>query len=124
MPYTRSELALPLQTSGRVLGAMDVQSRQQDAFRQQDVEALQTLADQLSAAILNARLAQISTVAAERARLVSEITSELSGQLGIDEVLERAARALQRGLGSPEVMIKFNTDEGLPYTPIAESEGG
>ncbi len=124
MPDTRSELALPLQTSGRVLGAMDVQSRQQDAFRQQDVEALQTLADQLSAAILNARLAQISTVAAERARLVSEITSELSGQLGIDEVLERAARALQRGLGSPEVMIKFNTDEGLPYTPIAESEGG
>jgi HAMP domain-containing protein len=124
MPYTRSELALPLQTSGRVLGAMDVQSRQQDAFRQQDVEVLQTLADQLSAAILNARLAQISTVAAERARLVSEITSELSGQLEIDEVLERAARALQRGLGSPEVMIKFNTDESLPYTPIIESEGG
>lgn len=122
MADTRSELALPLQTSGRVLGAMDVQSRRQDAFRQQDVEALQTLADQLSAAILNARLAQISTVAAERARLVSEITSELSGPLEIDEVLERAARALQRGLGSPEVMIKFNTGDGLPYTPIGESE--
>ncbi len=122
MTDTRSELALPLQTSGRVLGVMDVQSRQQDAFRQQDVEALQTLADQLSAAILNARLAQISTVAAERARLVSEITSELSGPLEIDEVLERAARALQRGLGSPEVMIKFNTGDGLPYTPISESE--
>jgi len=53
---------------------------------------------------------------------VSEVTTELSGPLEIDEVLERAARAIQRGLGSPEVMIKFNTDEGLPYTPLTESE--
>jgi len=122
MKDTRSELAIPLQTSGRVLGALDVQSTRQEAFRQQDVEALQTLADQLSAAILNARLAQVSTTAAERARLVSEVTSELSGPLEIDEVLERAARAIQRGLGSPEVMIKFNTEDGMPYTPLAEGE--
>ena len=122
MKDTRSEFAIPLQTSGRVLGALDVQSMRPDAFRQQDVEALQTLADQLSAAILNARLAQVSAQAAERARLVSEVTTELSGPLEIDEVLERAARAIQRGLGSPEVMIKFNTDEGLPYTPLTESE--
>jgi HAMP domain-containing protein len=122
MRGSRSELAIPLQTSGRVLGALDVQSRRPDAFRQQDVEALQTLADQLSAAILNARLAQVSAVAAERARLVSEVTTELSGPLEIEEVLERAARAIQRGLGSPEVMIKFNTEEGLPYTPLSESE--
>ncbi|MEJ2010734.1 MAG: GAF domain-containing protein [Anaerolineales bacterium] len=122
MGGTRSEFAIPLQTSGRVLGALDVQSRRMNAFRQQDVEALQTLADQLSAAILNARLAQVSAVAAERARLVSEVTTELSGPLEIEEVLERAARAIQRGLGSPEVMIKFNTEEGLPYTPLTESE--
>ena len=122
MKSTRSELAIPLQTSGRVLGALDVQSRRPDAFRQQDVETLQTLADQLSAAILNARLAQVSAVAAERARLVSEVTSELSGPLEIDEVLERAARAIQRGLGNPEVMIRFNTEEGLPYTPLSENE--
>ncbi|MFN2148360.1 MAG: hypothetical protein ACK2T2_08195, partial [Anaerolineales bacterium] len=83
---------------------------------------LQTLADQLSAAILNARLAQVSAVAAERARLVSEVTTELSGPLEIEEVLERAARAIQKGLGSPEVMIKFNTEEGLPYTPLSEGE--
>ena len=111
MAGMRSELAVPLQTSGRVLGAMNVQSSKADAFRPQDVEMLQTLADQLSAAILNARLAKISAIAADRARLVSEITSELSGSLEIDEVLEKAARALQRGLGNPEVIIKVHGDE-------------
>lgn len=111
MPDTRSELAVPLQTSGRVLGAIDVQSSTRDAFRQQDIEVLQTLADQLSAAILNARLAQLSATAADRARLVSEVTRELSGPMEVDEVLERAARALQRGLGNPEVMVKIYTGQ-------------
>ncbi len=117
MADMRSELAVPLQTSGRVLGAMNVQSSNSDTFRPQDVEMLQTLADQLSAAILNARLAKISAIAADRARLVSEITSELSGSLEIEDVLEKAARALQRGLGNPEVMIKIHGEETTgPYT--------
>ncbi len=111
MKDMRSELAVPLQTGGRVLGAMNVQSSKTDAFRPQDVEMLQTLADQLSAAILNARLAKISAIAADRARLVSEVTSELSGSLEIEEVLEKAARALQRGLGNPEVIIKIHGEE-------------
>ena len=117
MADMRSELAVPLQTSGRVLGAMNVQSSNSDEFRPQDIEMLQTLADQLSAAILNARLAKISAIAADRARLVSEITSELSGSLEIEEVLEKAARALQRGLGNPEVIIKIHGEETTgPYT--------
>jgi HAMP domain-containing protein len=106
MTTTRSELAVPLQIAGRVLGAINVQSFAPDAFRPQDIEMLQTLADQLSAAIQNARLAQISVDAADRARLVSRLTAELSAPLELTEVMERAARALQRGLGNPEVMIK------------------
>ena len=119
MADMRSELAVPLQTSGRVLGAMNVQSSNSDTFRPQDVEMLQTLADQLSAAILNARLAKISASVADRARLVSEITSELSGSLEIEDVLEKAARALQRGLGNPEVIIKIHGEETTgPYTGL------
>lgn len=106
MTTTRSELAVPLQVAGRVLGAINVQSFAPDAFRSQDIELLQTLADQLSAAIQNARLTQISARAADRARLVSRVTAELSAPMELNEVMERTARALQRGLGNPEVMIK------------------
>jgi putative methionine-R-sulfoxide reductase with GAF domain/HAMP domain-containing protein len=114
LPQTRAELAVPLQISGQVLGALDVQSTEPDAFRPQDVEVLQTLADQLSAAIQNARLAQVSAVAADRARLVSQITTELSRPMDIDEVMETAARALQRALGQPEVIIEIHRPAGPP----------
>lgn len=56
LPHTRSEMALPLRSGDQVMGALDVQSTRGSAFDQQDINILQTLADQLAVAIDNARL--------------------------------------------------------------------
>jgi GAF domain-containing protein len=56
LPDTRSETALPLRVGGRVIGALDVQSTQTNAFSQEDISVLVTLADQIAIAIENARL--------------------------------------------------------------------
>ncbi len=56
LPATRSEMALPLLVSGRVIGVLDVQSAQPNAFTEEDVAVLTTLADQVAIAIENARL--------------------------------------------------------------------
>ncbi|MCS6993385.1 MAG: GAF domain-containing protein [Anaerolineales bacterium] len=56
LPETHSEMALPLSTRGKVIGVLDIQSKERGAFRQEDVESLQILADQIAIAIENARL--------------------------------------------------------------------
>jgi PAS domain S-box-containing protein len=56
LPDTRSEMALPLISRGTVIGALDVQSVEPNAFTEEDVETLQIMADQLTTAIENARL--------------------------------------------------------------------
>lgn len=56
LPGTRSEMALPLSIGGRVIGALDVQSEQSNAFTEEDIATLATLADQVAIAIENARL--------------------------------------------------------------------
>jgi GAF domain-containing protein len=57
LPETRSELALPLLRKGNeVIGVLDVQSKEPNAFTQEDVRTLSTLADQVSIVIENARL--------------------------------------------------------------------
>jgi len=56
LPETRSEMALPLVVGDRILGALDVQSTEPDAFTQEDIATLQLLADQVAVAIDNARL--------------------------------------------------------------------
>jgi GAF domain-containing protein len=53
---TRSEIALPLRSRGRVLGALNVHSVESDAFSQEDVAVLQTMADQIAVTIDNAYL--------------------------------------------------------------------
>ncbi len=56
LPETRSELALPLHSRDRVIGAMTVQSVEASAFDEAYVAILQTMADQVAVAIDNARL--------------------------------------------------------------------
>ncbi len=56
LPETRSEVGLPLVVGGQIIGALDVQSRQQSAFSDEDVSLLGALADQVAIAIENARL--------------------------------------------------------------------
>jgi GAF domain-containing protein/HAMP domain-containing protein len=56
LPETRSEMALPLRVGERVIGALDVQSTQPNAFTDEDITTLATLADQVAIAIENARL--------------------------------------------------------------------
>ena len=55
LPETHSEIALPLQVGEEIIGALDVQSIEPNAFNQEDVNILATLADQVSIAIQNAR---------------------------------------------------------------------
>jgi GAF domain-containing protein len=53
---TRSEAALPLRSRGRVFGALTVQSDQAGVFDAETITVLQTMADQVSVALDNARL--------------------------------------------------------------------
>jgi GAF domain-containing protein len=55
LPSTRSEIALPLRAGEEIIGALDVQSVEPNAFSQEDINILSTLADQVSIAIQNAR---------------------------------------------------------------------
>jgi len=55
LPNTRSEMALPLRAGTEIIGALDVQSTEPNAFSQEDISILSTLAEQVSIAIQNAK---------------------------------------------------------------------
>lgn len=65
LPLTRSEMAVPLKVGERVIGVLDVQSVEPEAFTEEDVSVLQTMADQIALAIENARLLEESRRALE-----------------------------------------------------------
>lgn len=77
LPQTRSEIALPLIASGEVLGILDVQSVEANAFTEDDIPTLQILADQLATAVQNASMLQDTQEALFAAR---KATGEISHQ--------------------------------------------
>ena len=58
LPNTRSEMALPLKVESSVIGVLDIQSNQPQAFNQDDIAILQVMSDQLATAFERTRLLQ------------------------------------------------------------------
>jgi GAF domain-containing protein len=88
LPDTRSEIALPLKSGDIILGVLDIQSTDANAFSEDQSSSLSILADQMAIAIQNA----ISHEQSQRALMEAEIASrQASGQAwrGYRETLER-----------------------------------
>ncbi len=92
LPDTHSEMALPLRTGERVIGVLDVQSAQVAAFDEGDVAVLQSMADQVTVALENARLFQQSRAALEELETTNRllVREGWQGYLGPSQACRRA----------------------------------
>jgi GAF domain-containing protein len=72
LPETRSELALPIASVNTVFGAMTIQSTQVNAFDENDVLILQSVADSLSISLENAASFQRNQKALEDIRILNK----------------------------------------------------
>ncbi|MGO9308441.1 MAG: GAF domain-containing protein [Spirochaetia bacterium] len=132
---TRSELAVPILRSDRVIGVLDVQSGKPDAFGEMDVLTQQTIADQLSSAIENARLYEETGRRAERLALVNRISSAAGAVLDLDDLLETVHREVTPIFEADAFFIalldesgdtldfRIQVDEGLREPPLREPLG-
>lgn len=73
----RSELAVPIRRRGRMLGVLDIESDQLNAFNQNDMLLAESLADAVALALDNARLYR--AIADESGRLQAIIKSSRDG---------------------------------------------
>ncbi|MDY0020839.1 MAG: GAF domain-containing protein, partial [Anaerolineae bacterium] len=73
---TRSELCVPLCVSKEIVGVLDIQSPEQDAFHENDLLVMRTLADQIAVAMQNARLYK---------KLQEELTERQQTQAALQE---------------------------------------
>ena len=88
LPYTRSEIALPLMVGDRVLGALNVQSTRESDFGPQVIETMKNMAGQVAIALENARLFQGAQQVIRELRTVQQ-QYLLEGWSGFSEENER-----------------------------------
>jgi len=109
---TRSELAIPLIYRNELLGVLNVESEQVDAYTENDEEMLGTLGGSLAAIIANARLLEQIRMQVERERLVYEVTSKIRRSTDIQSILATTASELTRVTGSKQTKIRITPLNG------------
>lgn len=123
LPNTRSELALPLWAGDQIIGALDVQSENPQAFDEEDILVLQTMADQLAVAIENARLIADLTDLSDRNRKVIDVFGALSQQMNYDSLLDQSSEIIRRAFDFNRVAIGIVEGEEVIVRSASASEG-
>ncbi len=123
---TRSELAVPIISGSNVIGVLDLESDQPDAFDQIDAESAVTLATQIASAIENARLYRLLQLelderkkAEQEARhraaqsaLIYEVGQRVSSALELDTLLSEIVHSVQDAFDYYGVMLLMVDDTG------------
>ena len=105
LPDTRAEAAIPLKLADRIVGVLDVQSKESYAFAEDSLRTLQILADQLAIAVVNTELFAETQEHLAQHRLLHHITTTAASGTTLNEALQSAVNGLQVTLGGDRVSI-------------------
>jgi GAF domain-containing protein/HAMP domain-containing protein len=95
LPDTRAEVGIPIASGELVLGALDVQSTESGVFDAEAVTVLQTLANQIAAAIQNAGTAESAQVNFQEMERLYRASRSIAQAASAADALSEVARALR-----------------------------
>jgi GAF domain-containing protein len=95
-PEVRSELAVPIRVGDQVIGVLNVESREIDAFDEEDLTFYTAIAGQLGVALENARLYREERRRRQEAETLYRAVQALTTTLDPQEVLDRILTELQQ----------------------------
>jgi len=108
-----SHLEVPILSGGEVIGLIVLDSSVKGFFNNEDAERLQMFAEQVAAAIRNARLHQIARDRAARLELFAGIAAQTAGILDVDHLLEHSANLIADTFGYYAVEILLLEGNGM-----------
>jgi GAF domain-containing protein len=111
---TQSEIALPLKVENKVLGVLDVQSDQPDAFHPMDILVLKALADNIALAIEGAQLYSTAQKRADQISTVVEVSRVITSILDFYPLLDEVVNLIHRRFGYPFVhLYSVNSERSM-----------
>jgi putative methionine-R-sulfoxide reductase with GAF domain len=111
LPFTKSEVAVPIAIGDEVLGVLDVQHHVSDGLRQQDADMLQAIANQTALALRNARSYTDIRNRAERESLIAAIGQKIEETASVESALKVAVRELGQALRS-QTSVQLKSADG------------
>lgn len=96
---TKSEVAVPLKISHKIVGVLDIQCNELHSFNPNSVHILALIGDRLSTALHNARLYSEATNHAKELAVSFTIAQSLISTLELDDVLNKILEVIRQTFG-------------------------
>jgi len=113
-----ASLATPLKVRGHVIGVIEARRPEGEGeWEPEQIALLETLAEQLSVALENARLYQDTQRRAIRERLIREITERVRGSVDIESILQTTVQEVSKVLGTSRGLARLGTEVELGGIP-------
>jgi len=135
LPDTKSEMAIPISIGDKVLGVLDVQHNKVDGLQREDIDSLQSIANQVAVAVQNARSyteVQAALLKSEESQqLIRDVIDSTDDWIFVKDQ-EHRYRLVNQGyanslhipitdfigkndldLGFPEELVKGNPEKGI-----------
>jgi PAS domain S-box-containing protein len=117
---TRSEIAVPMLVGEQIVGVLDVQSTEVNAFDEDDLRTLSSIAAQAAIAAEKTRLFQKARRRSQEQAILFQASAAVLSTLHIDEVLYEVAQQTALALDATSARVcQWNEAEGT-VTVIAE----
>ena len=144
LPGPRSEIALPLQSQGQVIGVLKLQSTEREAFSPADVAVLQAVANQVAVAInsaqsfaeIRAKLEETEPLPASHVHEQDRYSTPTHTDLGYERTRpgvparDNAAvpdgfdgldQAVEEAMANRQIVVRSNADDGTGRPAIVAS---
>lgn len=133
----RSEICVPLKAGDQIIGVLNAESPQVDAFDENDEKLLETLAGQLAMAIARMRLYQVALRSADKQAVLYRVAQEIGASLELKQVYQSVHRAVKELMPCEDFLIALldeerqeihgvyliECDERLPSARFPSSQG-
>jgi len=103
-------LVVPIRLRGEVVGVLDIHTRSEHEWDEDEVDIAEAVAERLSLALETSLLLKATQRRAEIERLTTDIAGKITASTQIDAILRTAAEELSRALGGSEVLVQLHTD--------------
>lgn len=113
----RSELAVPLRIGNELLGVLDAESKELNAFDDKDIRMLSSFAAQAAIAIENAQLYKNLEERVKELDLLTLMTSRINAGLSLQETLETLVDEIRKVISYDTALLYFVTPDGTRLHP-------
>jgi GAF domain-containing protein/HAMP domain-containing protein len=104
-------LYAPIKVLGNPIGVIRLKQKDDARWTSQNIAIINSLADQLGAALESARLYEQIRDRARRESMVAEITSQIGSSVELETILQTTAREIGRIFSGSEVVLQFKDEE-------------